>query len=579
MNSNNKKRKIFDGKYEIFSIVGRGQSSVVYHAKTVDRGLDVAIKVLVEKPNTSNNSRDNRELLRKESLSLVSCRHSNVVKLEDFQVLDKLCYLVMEYAPYNDMLKFLNNEVLDYERGEKYLIELLESLDFIHKVGFIHRDICPENILVFNNDVVKLGDFGQGEVVHELNNLQQLKIGMENKDFVAPEYFTNDSVNFNADIYSLGATFYYLFTHSKSFNTDLIKNKKISYCLKKMLQVNPSERFESASKVLDFLNARNPINVEAARRLTRERLDDIDSIEKEFEGFDNIISKKDKDFSRKDTLKGNDSKNSKIDTIKEQKEKFNLVNGNNVSQEKQSDIEENNQAKKQNALRHQIKVKNDFDEPKRDITKMSLKEINSKKLQELEKDKLTKKTINKEINVKDIINSETDSQVLTEDNDFTAVYTLKNKNIGIKRRLFLLVLFIFSILLLLFSLGKFDSLLTTQNKVEVNQIEDINVNLSFPNLQDGIYLGTLEGILFDKVNFNMSVKNNLVVFKMDNDGFEPVIFNNSKNTQSMEIRFNGVILLLKPTTFIKNVVKGKVVNKVTGEKGTWSLKLIKELKE
>ena len=57
--------------------------------------------------------------------------------------------------------------------------------------------------------------------------------------------------------------------------------------------------------------------------------------------IESFIDAKDKDFSRKDTLKGNDSKNSKIDTIKEQKEKFNLVNGNNVSQEKQSDIEEN----------------------------------------------------------------------------------------------------------------------------------------------------------------------------------------------------------------------------------------------
>ena len=95
-----------------------------------------------------------------------------------------------------------------------------------------------------------------------------------------------------------------------------------------MLQVNPSNRFESASKVLEFLNARNPINVEASRRLTRDRLEDIAAIEKEFEGFDNIISKNDenKSFSRKDTLKGNDVKNPKIDAIKQQTEMTFLMN-------------------------------------------------------------------------------------------------------------------------------------------------------------------------------------------------------------------------------------------------------------
>ena len=344
-----------------------------------------------------------------------------------------------------------------------------------------------------------------------------------------------------------------------------------------MLQENPSNRFESASKVLEFLNARNPINVEASRRLTRDRLEDIAAIEKEFEGFDSIINKNDdnKSFSRKDTLKGDDLKNPKIDLIKQEKDSYSLANDSSEANKNQN----NNQVKKQNTTKHSIKVKNDFDDTSRDVTKMTLKEINSQKLQELEKDRLLKKTITNEVNVKDIINDKKNSLESKSESEFDAIYAFKNKKVGLKRKLFLFILFIFAILLLLFSLGKFDSLLPSKSEDEVNQTDEINVNLSFPNLQNGVYTGTLEGIVFNKVNFKMSVKDNLVVFKIDSAGFEPVIFDNSKNTQSMELRFNGVILLLKPTTYAKNLVKGRVVNKVTGEKGAWSLKLIKELKD
>ena len=74
MNSNNNKRKIFDGKYEIFSIVGRGQSSVVYHAKLLDEDKDVAIKVLVDKQNgDTGNAKNRSKKIKDDSIGLEPC--------------------------------------------------------------------------------------------------------------------------------------------------------------------------------------------------------------------------------------------------------------------------------------------------------------------------------------------------------------------------------------------------------------------------------------------------------------------------------------------------------------------------
>lgn len=554
MNNNSKKRKIFDGKYEILGIVGKGQSSVVYHARSIDKNVDVAIKVLVDKQQELNN----RELLRKESLSLVSCRHSNVVKLEDFQVLDSICYLVMEYANKRDIVNALNGEVLDYKLGENFLIQILQGLDFIHKIGFIHRDICPENILVFDNDVVKLGDFGLGMVVHEVSDVSQLKSGIVKKDFVAPEYFNDNDITFSSDIYSLGATFFYLFTHSKSLNTDLIKNKKLAFCLKKMIAVSPEERFKSASDVLEFLSAKNPISVEASRRLTKDHLEDIALLEDDFEKFHNVI------------------KNDNVESIKEYKDEFESSNSRELNTRETLDLDDESV---QNAFAFNSRKSSS----EREITKMTLKEINREKLQELENNKNNGNQVSR-VRENDIQNVDrkinVDTKPQGDDNVYQFVYEKKGKG----KNFFLILLFFLSVLLLLFSLGVFDAGMFGRDENLVKSVEEdtannilvADVKLTFPNLPDGVYKGNFSGFVFETMPFIISVKDNNVFFKINEMGFEPVIFDNSKNIETMEVRFNGFIFVLKSNYISKNNIKGNVVNKVTGEKGSWSLKLVEK---
>lgn len=202
-----KKRKIFDGRYEIISIVGRGLDSVVYHAKHLSGGQqEVALKVLINnKPKSSLTER-----LRKEALTLVSCRHKYVVRLDDFHSVADLCYLSMEYAPLGDLRKFIVNsgKPLSPELGAEFLRQSLEGMEFIHATGVLHRDLKPDNILVINEKEIRLADFGLALLPGDELDLEELQNGVGSLSYLPPELLDGKFYDSRSDLYSLGVCFY-----------------------------------------------------------------------------------------------------------------------------------------------------------------------------------------------------------------------------------------------------------------------------------------------------------------------------------------------------------------------------------
>lgn len=270
----NSKRKIFDGRYEVLSIVGRGTDSVVYHARHIQGSQqEVALKVLLnQKSNISLSER-----LRKEALTLVSCRHRYVVRLDDFHSVDDLCYLSMEYAAQGDLRKYLSEigSPLPAQQGEAYLRQCLEALDFIHATGVIHRDIKPDNILVLNDKEVRLADFGLALLPGDEVDIEDLQRGVGSFSYLPPEVVEGVRYDERSDLYSLGLCFYEALAGFHPFSSlpiadqlDARRNGKIpplhevaqgvprhvSEVIAKLIRYDSEGRFQSALEALRALD-------------------------------------------------------------------------------------------------------------------------------------------------------------------------------------------------------------------------------------------------------------------------------------------------------------------------------------
>jgi serine/threonine protein kinase len=205
---NNSKRKVFDGRYEILSIVGRGADSVVYHGRHITGAAqEVAIKVLINRDGSTTLT----DKLRREALTLVSCRHRYVVRLDDFHSIQDLCYLSMEFAPHGDLNKYIASQPdkrLSPDQVETFLRQSLEAIDFVHATGVVHRDLKPENILVLNEKEIRIADFGLALLPGDDIQLEELRKAVGSFDYLAPEVLDGIRYDSVSDLYSLGVCFY-----------------------------------------------------------------------------------------------------------------------------------------------------------------------------------------------------------------------------------------------------------------------------------------------------------------------------------------------------------------------------------
>jgi serine/threonine-protein kinase len=276
MVATSKKKKIFDGRFEIVGIVGRGSQSVVYHAQNATNpNNQVALKVLVNHGKTKSNQEIN-ERLRKEALAMVAARHRYVIRIEDFHSLDSLCYLSMEYAPEGDLRRYVStrNGKLPALQAERLFMQIVEALCAVHKSGIIHRDIKPDNILVLDDQEVRLGDFGTAILPGDESSIEELKKGVGTFSYMAPEVLEGIEYSESADLYSLGVTFYEILTGKHPFEgvplmkqltvrqngnitpiNKLVPNISPNFAtaITKCLSYNKIDRPKSADDLLEFM--------------------------------------------------------------------------------------------------------------------------------------------------------------------------------------------------------------------------------------------------------------------------------------------------------------------------------------
>ena len=191
--------------YRIEEIIGRGGMASVWRAENRAIRKEVAIKVL--DPHLADDERL-RERFRIEAMVQVSLEHENIVAVENF-CLEPLA-MVMKYVKGRDLARVIGREVgpIPMERALPWMQQILAAVAHAHGAGVVHRDLKPANILVAEDGVVKVMDFGIAKVVQD-TSFTRTGVTLGTAAYMAPEQIKGaGKVDARADIYSLGATFY-----------------------------------------------------------------------------------------------------------------------------------------------------------------------------------------------------------------------------------------------------------------------------------------------------------------------------------------------------------------------------------
>lgn len=204
------------GSYKLLRPLGKGGMGVVYLAEHHVMRRLMALKILP--PEASADGR-RIELFKSEARACAQLDHPNIVRAYDFAESGGKLYIVMEYVDGIDLqLAVQRDGVMAVEDTIDTLMQVTSGLAHAHERGIVHRDIKPSNLLVRTDGVVKLSDLGLARIgVGEAGEPIRKKL-MGTADFISPEQAINGkTVDFTADIYSLGCTVYYMLTGRPPF--------------------------------------------------------------------------------------------------------------------------------------------------------------------------------------------------------------------------------------------------------------------------------------------------------------------------------------------------------------------------
>ena len=195
------------GRYRLGRSLGHGGMATVHVARDEELGREVAIKRLSE---ALSGDEIFRERFMREARTAAGLSHPNIVGVFDVGEEDGLPYIVMECVDGRTLAELLaESGPLDPDRAVDLILQACAGLEHAHAAGLVHRDIKPQNLLVRDDDTLKIVDFG---IARPVDGTQLTLAGtiLGTAAYLAPEQALGERVTAAADLYSLGAVTYEL---------------------------------------------------------------------------------------------------------------------------------------------------------------------------------------------------------------------------------------------------------------------------------------------------------------------------------------------------------------------------------
>jgi serine/threonine-protein kinase len=203
------------GKYTVLRMLGRGGAGVVYECLDPDLDRSVAIKTLL--PAEDAEGQEHLRRFKSEAQALARLAHQNIVRIYDYDDRSEdFPFIVMEFVEGGSLRQLLDpDQPMAPARAVGLVRQVLAGLAATHRIGVIHRDIKPGNILM-RGDQALIADFGIARIADKRSTMVGTVIGTAH--YMAPEQLMGAEVDHRADIWSTGVLLYQMLTGRQPFD-------------------------------------------------------------------------------------------------------------------------------------------------------------------------------------------------------------------------------------------------------------------------------------------------------------------------------------------------------------------------
>ena len=207
--------KKLSGRYLILGNIGSGGMANVFLARDLILDREVAVKVLRY---DFQNNKDAIRRFQREALAATELVHPNIVSVYDVGEEDGMQYLVMEYVKGMDLKRYIQTHYpMDYPEIVDIMQQVLSAVSLAHEHRIIHRDLKPQNILMNEEGIVKIADFGIAIALSE-TSITQTNTMLGSVHYLSPEQARGSMATNQSDIYAIGIILYEMLTGRVPFD-------------------------------------------------------------------------------------------------------------------------------------------------------------------------------------------------------------------------------------------------------------------------------------------------------------------------------------------------------------------------
>ena len=232
------------GPYRTLEKVGAGATATVYRAIHTGTNQMVALKVILFNQSNAKLSRRLKKLFATEAALAMKVKHPNIVSIFEADIEEKFAYIAMEFVNGLALREYCGfDKLLPAHRVVEIMFKCAMALDFSARMGVVHRDIKPDNIMLGNDDVVKITDFGLALDMKKKSSDSTFIMGVGSPAYMSPEQIKDYPLNGQTDLYSLGTVMFEMLTGRQPFrakNRASLMYKIINMDAEAVSTLNPS---------------------------------------------------------------------------------------------------------------------------------------------------------------------------------------------------------------------------------------------------------------------------------------------------------------------------------------------------